>query len=164
MNMELKQITTNKKGETVELIYREDDPLKDLEGKILREVRVWAFYGDKLVIVNGPAKGWEPAGGGIESGETIADAVVREIQEETNMEVLRQELIGYQDIYAPDKIRRFVFLYASVKPLDDFAVDPDGDIIETKLIEPQNYKEYFNYGEIGDRVMSRAIEKNNKNI
>ena len=74
------------------------------------------------------------------------------------MEVLDQKIIGYQDIYAPDKIRRFVFLFASVKPISDFVVDPDEDITEMKLIDPRDYKQYFDYDEIGNRVMSHAIE------
>jgi len=156
--MIINQTVTNSEGQEIPLVYCEADPLKNLEGKVLRDVRVWSFYGDKFIIVNGPKKVWSPPGGGIEPGETIADAIVRELQEEANMEVLDQKIIGYQDIYAPDKIRRFVFLFASVKPISDFVVDPDEDITEMKLIDPRDYKQYFDYDEIGNRVMSHAIE------
>ena len=45
-----------------------------------------------------------------------------------------------------------------VEPMGDFVTDPDGDITEIKLINPEDYKKYFGWGEIGDRIMARAIE------
>ena len=41
---------------------------------------------------------WTPSGGSVEEGESARDAVCREVKEETNMQVLRQRFIGYQDI------------------------------------------------------------------
>ena len=50
----------------------------------------------KMVVVYSEDKGyWAPPGGGIEKGETVEEAVIREVREETNMKVLHQELIGY---------------------------------------------------------------------
>jgi hypothetical protein len=45
-----------------------------------------------------------------------------------------------------------------VKPLGDFEEDPVGTISEMKLIEPKNYTEYFDWGEIGEKIMSRSIQ------
>ncbi|MDP3986432.1 MAG: hypothetical protein Q8P77_03345 [Candidatus Veblenbacteria bacterium] len=40
----------------------------------------------------------------------------------------------------------------------DPALHKKGGINAIKLIEPGDYKEYVDWGEIGDRIMARAIE------
>lgn len=143
--MEIKSTLTNSLGEVLEVIYREADPLKDLEGKILQGVRAYCFYEGKLIVVYSEAKKyWTPPGGGIEQGETYEQAVVREVKEESNMKVLSQKLIGYQDIYQKDgSILRQTRSVCLVEPYGLFVSDPDGDITEIKLIDPKDYKKYF---------------------
>jgi len=105
--MEIKSTLTNHSGQVPNVIYREGDPLADLGDQILQGVHAFCFYGDKLVVVYAEEKGyWAPPGGGIESGEIYEQAIIREVREETNMKVLHQELIGFQDIYEPDRIVR----------------------------------------------------------
>ena len=131
-----------------------------MEEKEFGEARAYAFYDGKLVIVYSPEKKfWTPPGGAIELGETPEEATVREVKEETNMEVVHQESIGYLDISTPEKTVRHTNSFCIVRPLGDFIADPDGDVTEIKFIEPRDYKEYFpNWGSIGDRVMARALE------
>jgi len=45
-----------------------------------------------------------------------------------------------------------------VEPFGPFTNDPDGDITKIELIDPANYKKYFDWGEIGDHIMQRALE------
>ena len=148
----------NRSGQKLDIIYREGDPLDDLDGKILQGVHAFCFYGDKLVLVRHAKSGWMPPGGGIESGEPYEEAVIREIREETNMQVLHQKLIGFQDIYEPDRVARQTRSFCIVEPIDNFDSDPDGEVTEIKLIDPKDYKQYFDWGEIGDRIMERALE------
>ncbi len=158
-NMEIESTLINRSHQTLKIIYREDNPLRDLDGKILQGVHAYCFYKDQLVVVYAKEKGyWTPPGGGIESGEGFEEAVIREVKEETNMKVLHQEFIGYQDIYEPNRIVRQTRFCCVVEPFGDFVTDPDGDITEIKLIDPKDYKQYFDWGEIGDRIMERAME------
>ena len=81
------------------------------------------------------------------------------------MKVLHQELIGFSDFYIQETIVRNTRNTASfciVEPYGDFVADPDGDITEIKLIDPQDYKEYFNWGIVGDHIMKRALELKQK--
>ena len=39
-----------------------------------------------------------------------------------------------------------------------FVSDPAGTISEIKLIDPKDYKQYFDWKSIGDRIMERALE------
>lgn len=161
--MEIKSTLINRLGQTFNVIYREKNPLKDLDGKILQGMHAYCFYKGKLVVVYAENKKyWTPPGGGIEPGESFEQAVVREVKEETNMKVLHQEFIGYQDIYEPDRIVRQTRSLCIVEPYGDFVSDPDEDITEIKLIEPTDFKKYFDWSKIGDRIMERALDLKNK--
>ena len=162
--MKIKSQFKNRSEGMVDYIYREDsDPMEDLDGKILQAVHGFCFYGDKLVVVYANDKGyWTFPGGGIEPEETYEQAVIREVQEESNMKVLHQELIGYIDVYEKDRVIRQNRSFCVVEPYGDFINDPDNDITEIKLIDPKNYGEYVKWGEIGDIIMDRAVELKDK--
>ena len=156
--MEIKSSLTNRLGQTLDVLYREDDPIKDLDGKILQGVHAFCFCGEKLVLVYAENKKyWTLPGGGIEPGETYEEAVVREVKEETNMKVVKQQFIGYQDIYEPNRIVRQTRSVCTVEPVGKFILDPDGDVTEIKLIDAKDYKKYFDWGSIGDRLMEQAL-------
>ena len=76
------------------------------------------------------------------------------------MKVLHQELIGFQDIYEPEEVVRQTRSFCIVEPYGDFVADGDseGDITSIKLINPKDYKKYFDWGEVGERIISRALE------
>jgi 8-oxo-dGTP diphosphatase len=60
---------------------------------------------DRLLMIrrgHGPAAGtWSVPGGRIERGETAAEAVVRELQEETGLDGLSGGLIGWIELIEP---------------------------------------------------------------
>jgi len=158
--MNIESTLTNRSGQVLKVSYKEEDPLIDLESKSLQGVHGFCFCGDKLVIVYAESKKyWTPPGGGIEEGETFEEALVREVAEETNMKVLHHELIGYQDIWEPGKIVRQTRSFCVVEPFGEFVSDPDGEVTEIKLIDPSEYKKYFNWGIVGDRIFKEAIRK-----
>lgn len=157
--MEIKSTIVNKEGQAFDVIYRESDPLKDIKGKILQGVHAYCFYKDHFVVVYTESKKyWTPPGGGIEEGESYEEATIREVLEETNMKVLELEFIGYQDVYESERISRQTRSFCLVEPIGKFVSDPDGDITKIKLIKPYEYKQYFDWGIIGDRIMNRALE------
>jgi ADP-ribose pyrophosphatase YjhB (NUDIX family) len=156
--MEINSSITRSSGEEIKVSYHDVNSKEELHGREVKVVHAYCFYNDKLVIVYAGKKGsWTPPGGGVEDGETIEQAVAREIKEETNMKVLAQALIGYQDIHDPSGAITQTRSVCIVEPYGDFVSDPDGDITEIKLIDPSEYKEYFDWGEIGDHVMERAL-------
>jgi len=158
--MEIKSTLTNGSGQKLDIVYYEDkNPNQDLDGKMLTGVHGFCFCNGKLVIVYAENKKyWTPPGGAIEPGETYEEAIIREIKEETNMKVLRQELIGFQDIYEPNRTIRQTRSFCIVEPYGDFISDPDGDITEIKLIDPKDLKQYIDWKEIGDRILEKALE------
>lgn len=84
--MELLSTLTNHKGQLLDVVYRDANSELDFADKAISGVHAYCFCNDKLVVVYSDSKGyWTPPGGGVESGESAREAVVREVKEETNM-------------------------------------------------------------------------------
>jgi ADP-ribose pyrophosphatase YjhB (NUDIX family) len=158
---------TSNSGEEYYFEYYETDNIDHLPKNKISQVRVCAFEGDKLLIVNNVNKdnSYGLIGGAVEEGESPEDALVREVKEESNMKVLEHKLIGYQKAVNKTKnIEQYQLRYfARVEPLGEFNpnCDPDGDVTEIIRIDPLDYKKYFDWGEIGDVIMSSAINLKN---
>lgn len=141
------------RGKKIKLIWHDCDSFTDFPKDKQQQ-----SYGDKLVITGGSGK-WNIVGGHIEKGETPEEALAREVIEESNMRVLKQIPIGYQEVINSDgstdyQLRSFCL----VEPIGKFEKDPAGSVTEIKLINPKDYKRYFDWGKIGDRLMERAMK------
>lgn len=157
--MEIKSSYTHRFGQVVDLVYRDIETTDQLEGRVVSCVHAFCFYNDKLLIVYQKEGGyWNPPGGAIEPGESIEAAVTREVREESNMKVITQKLIGFCDFHEPKGAVTQTRSVCLIEPFGDFVVDPDGDITRAELIDSHDYKQYFDWGIIGDRIMERALE------
>jgi 8-oxo-dGTP diphosphatase len=79
---------------------------------------------------------WVIPGGGVEFGETTKDAAIREIKEETNLDVDIIKLIGYKEIInVPGKYHSLVFFYLAKPKHTDIktAAQPEEDISSAKF-------------------------------
>lgn len=94
---------------------------------------------------HGPAAGeWSVPGGRVERGETLAEAVVREVAEETGLECVCGELMGWVEVV--DDEHHFVILDFVVTVLEhgdpvagDDAAEvrwvPVDDVLELRLVD-----------------------------
>jgi 8-oxo-dGTP diphosphatase len=94
---------------------------------------------------HGPAAGeWSVPGGRVEWGETLAEAVVREVAEETGLECVCGELLGWAELV--DDEHHFVILDFVVTVLDhgrpvagDDAAEvrwvPIADVVDLRLVD-----------------------------
>lgn len=70
-----------------------------------------------------------------------------------------QPPIGYQKVTGEDgKVEYQLRTWCRVQPRGPFVADPDHGVKKIKLIDPKDYKQYFDWGEVGDRIIERAIE------
>ena len=141
------------------LEYHDCDDFYSLPYEKCTQIYGVCFYKEKIVIGFGTS--WSLIGGTIERSkkEDINNTLIREIQEESNMKVLESYPIGYQIV--TDNLGNSIYQLrsvAKVEPIGKFEKDPDNDIKKIKLIEPSEYSKYFDWGEIGERIIQRAIE------
>ena len=161
--MQIKSQFTDKEGKLAEVIYEDADSFDHLLDKKVTQTYGVCFGGDKIVVVYSSKNNhWILPGGSIEEGETFEECLRREIKEESNMNVLSFAPIGYQEVHFDGKIFNQLRYVCMVEPYGDFISDPDGSITEIKLINPKDYKQYFDWGEIGERIIERAIELKSK--
>lgn len=152
-------------GDSYLFEYYEADSIEHIPQEQMSQVQIFAFHKDKLLIVNNANKfnTYSPVGGSIELGEKPEACLVRELQEESNMRALEFKLIGYQvctNLSHPEKLVDYQLrYYARVEPIGPFTpdCDPDGDVTELLEIDPADYKKYFDWGEVSDCIMERAL-------
>lgn len=138
--------------------YDEEDLVGVLDEMGVHGSHAICFLGESLVLVNDLNHGWSPPGGTTEVGETYIQTTEREVLEETNMKVLHQELVGIAVFERPEETIKQTRVMCIVEKVGEFVSDPGQEIIGIKLIDPSEYKQYFNWGEIGERIMQKALE------
>lgn len=153
-------------GVTYIFEFYESDTFEHLPPEQIKQAYAIAFHGDEFIVVNNITKpgSYTPVGGTVEKGENPNDTLIREIQEESNMKVLKYKLIGYQKVVSiEEKIEPYYQLryIAIVEPYGPFVSDPAGKVTEVIMCTEKNYKKYFDWGEIGDFIVRRALEIKN---
>ncbi len=151
----------DKSGVEYILEYADADSFDELDKAKCTQVYGVCFYDGKIVIgYGGKKQAWGLIGGTIEYGETFEETLKREIQEESNMQVLSCLPIGYQKVI-DTRDNSFVYqlrYVCNATPYGPFVSDPANGITEIKLIDPKDYKKYFDWGSIGERIIERAME------
>lgn len=147
-------------GEVFIVDYEDLDDFSSLPRERCKQIYGVCFVGNEIVIVrNGVKNAWGLPGGSIEEGETPGETFRREMAEEANAEVLKWLPIGVQKVtFADGHFILQLRACASVAFLGDFVSDPGGNVAERRLIDPTDYKEYFDWGEVGDRIIKRGLE------
>jgi len=145
---------------TYKIEYHDADNFDGLPPKQVTQAYGVCMVNGKLVIGHRRKKlTWGLIGGRVEPNETFSETLKREIKEESNMEVVAFAPIGYQIATDENGIIIYQLRYAcKVRPYGVFVEDPDEGIDIIKLIEPGTYKQYFDWGKIGDRVISRGLK------
>lgn len=148
-------------GKKYPLIYEDKDDFNDLPYEKCTQVYGVCFCDGKVVLgFSRKMQKWSLLGGNIEPNEKVEDTLKREVQEESNMKVLKCWPIGYQKLADDSKYQlRYACL---VEPFGPFVTDPDASdghgVDRITLIDPKDFKKYIDWGKIGNRLIKRAIE------
>ena len=106
------------------------------DGKIL--------FGKKKENIGPYPNTWHLPGGGVKLGEeSLDEALIREVNEETGLDVEIISRISFDDGYEPDKngeMTHYVFLVTLVKPVSNTLKAAD-DIVEVKWLEKSKIKD-----------------------
>ena len=83
---------------------------------------------------------WIIPGGGVKFGETTEQAALREIKEETNLDVDIKRFIGFKEVInVPGNYHSVVFFYLATPKHDD--VLAEGDVSQAKYFTLEEIKE-----------------------
>jgi 8-oxo-dGTP diphosphatase len=98
-----------------------------------------AIHDGELLLIrrgHGPAAGeWSVPGGRVEHGETLAEAVTREVREETGLECVCGELVGWVERFGePPEDYHFVILDFEVTVLDEQVPVAGDDAAEARWV------------------------------
>ena len=181
MQNPLTNIYTGNAGATYQFEWRDADTLDDIPQERVTQSYAIAFHGDRFVVVNNIQKpgSYTPVGGTVEAGEHPDETLIREIQEESNMKVLEHVLLGYQKVtqlidiagktvaegaLAADIAPAYYQLRyaAKVEPYGPFVSDPAEKVTEVIMCDEHDYKNYFDWGAIGEHSIARALEVKNQ--
>ena len=143
--------------------YIHTDSFDHLPKNSVRQCIAVAFHNDKIILVNNVNKPgvYVLIGGSVEEGEDLRATIIREIQEESNMNVIHSKPIGYQKVSRTDGEEESYYqirYFCIVEPHGPFVTDPDGDVTEVLEIDPDEHKRYFDWGVTSDAIMERAME------
>ena len=163
MKIETKYIQSST-GHEVIAVWEDCDVFPDEIRNAVRSVTAICFSGESMVLVK-DERGWHPASGGREEGETPEETLIREVKEESNMKILKYIPLGFMKTDSDGKIGYQARYYCEVEPYGPFVSDPAGDVTEIKLIDKKDYKKDFDWGVTFERIMERVEEiRGNKKI
>ena len=119
-----------------------DAIIEDNEGNIILIKRMYPPYKDYFAL----------PGGGVERGETHKNAVIREIKEETNLDILIESKIGLYDKPGRDprgKVHSTVYKCSIVGGIEKMKSGEDSkDVIAVSREELKNIKLAFDHKEM----------------
>ena len=148
--------------------YQECDTFSLLPVEKVSQCYAVCFTGnsnDILIVHNKSKNTWGLVGGTIENNETYEETLKRELLEEGNLLVLNYKPIGYQKVIT---MHNGSYTYqlrfmCNVEALDPFTKDPAGRVDKVAIIDMREYREYFDWGEIGEKIMKKGLKlKNSK--
>ena len=101
----------------------------------------------ELLLVHRTDNGlWALPGGGVDPGESVTDAVVREVKEETGLDIADVRLCGVCHWVPPDNDHRYIiFLYKTSTFSGELRSSDEGEIFRVKLseLDPAEFSDGF---------------------
>ena len=129
------------------------------------------FNGEKLVIIR-PTKerGWRLPGGGIEKGETFEECLIREADEEADIEIDSLVPIGYIKVVPIsdncEKGVHYLLRYiGKITKIHDQTEDiAEGLVNDRKFIDCKEFKDYCDWGKMGEILIEKVKESKKTNL
>lgn len=105
------------------------------------------YQDDKILVLNRKRNNWPGLtfpGGHIEPNETILESVIREVKEETGLEVSNLEFVDFIE-WKQDNKREIAFLYKTKTFTGELSSSWEGEVywLPIKALDPQSFSQDF---------------------
>lgn len=147
-------------GSRCDVCHVEVDNFDDIpDHKIIKAHAVCFWIGRMLLVNHSQWNVWGIPGGTRESGESVIQALEREVVEEANCRVMESHPVSYQkivDANGEDHYR--VNFVCMVEPIGEFENDPAENINKIIWIKPNEYEKYIEKKEFKKIIIANAID------
>ena len=114
------------------------------------------FDGDKVLVIQQVKGHWGFPKGHVEDGETEVETALREIKEETNLDVEINENYRYIERYSPkEDVEKDVVFFVANKICGEIKVQEE-EVVATEWLSPRDAVEKVTY-QTSKKVMSDVI-------
>lgn len=150
-------------GRSWDVIQYDVDSFSDLrsvDDELIEKVHAVCMFQDKVVVVNHPEWDiWGLPGGTREKGESLEETLRREIQEETNCEILTLVPTSYQKFVERDGTCSYrAQFFCKVRPLGEFESDTAGNITKIAWINPGQLEDYIENKSYRKAIVQRITD------
>jgi ADP-ribose pyrophosphatase YjhB (NUDIX family) len=158
--MQLFRDALSHNGERCDVCFIKVNRFDGVPKETIIKAHAVCFFERKMLLVHHPQWDiWGIPGGTLEPNESAEATLVREIQEETNCEILDITPIGYQEVISPNGEVHYRTQYmCNVRPLGEFLSDPAGNIDGIKWIDPEEFRDHIEKKEFKQAVIQRALD------
>lgn len=110
---------------------------------------------DRILLIEHLKKGkryWLVPGGGVDWGESTAEALVREYKEETNLDIDVEKFLFLSETIAPDKQKHVINLYFQVRvvknSIEKMRIGNEKNLMDLRFITKEEIEEIKLYPNI----------------
>lgn len=117
--------------------------------------RVDVAYGlicekDKVLMVNNRGGTWSLPGGAVEKGETLQQAVIREVKEETNLTVEIGDIVSVNEAFFEERGHHALFItFRAEVTAGTLSIQDENEITDIKWVDFQTANKLMPYNPSG---------------
>ncbi|QFK72380.1 NUDIX hydrolase [Pradoshia sp. D12] len=113
---------------------------------------------EEILMVNNIGSGWSLPGGEVEKGETLEQAVIREIKEETGLTIEVENIVAVNEAFFKEKGHHALFITFTAKITEgEILIQDEDEISEVRWIGIQRANELMPYHPDGvEKLLSNS--------
>ena len=139
-----------------------------MEMEIRPRVRVAGILikNNKILLIEhkkNDKKYWLIPGGGVDWGESTAEALIREYKEETNLDVIVEKFLFLSETIAPDKKKHVINLYFKIRKdensKEEMILGGESNLNDLKFVSKEEIETIKIYPNIKEQIKQLLDEK-----